>query len=190
MRPPTTFYRSSVNVLCFSLDALWDSCAPILTHAPTFFDVWIQISPLLSNGFLSAPTKMNSFLSKEFLLHGLIQESIPQHCPRNNGRGLRQSPFLCIVVNVVLTNRLTLHPSGWSVHRAKEYLDFAITNDKALLCVSLHRIKFQSTDRLADNARHPWHVRVWYPIPRHPMRQFYLKLVLDEQSICPFYLDH
>ena len=119
-----------------------------------------------------------------------VQESNPLHYPRSTGRGLPQLRYLDIVVNVVLTNQLILHPSGLLAHPARVHLDFEARVDIALRDVFLHQKAMRLLGHRADNARHPWRVQFYYPIPTHQAHQFYLELPLDEQLTYPFYLDH
>src|SRR5690554_2998007 len=98
---------------------------------------------------------MYSFLSMEFLPHGQVLKSILLHYQGSNGRELPQLQFLYIVVNVVLTSELTLHPSGWQAHLTIRYLAF-VTIILSRPHDGVHLQKgVQQTGRQEDNAMHP-----------------------------------
>src|SRR6476661_2781748 len=97
----------------------------------------------------------SNFLSMEYLHHGQVQGSNQLRYQGNNGRGLRQLPFLHTVLNAAPANRYFLHPSGWLAHPVIIHQAAAITNgimrhDDALL---LTRWQFWFQD--PDNVKHP-----------------------------------
>src|ERR1041385_5539737 len=119
----------------------------------------------------------SNFLSMECLRHGLIPKSIRQHCRENSGRALRQSLFRHIAADVALTTIQIQHPDDWWAHRAKEYLVPAAANGTAQVFCVHHPKDFLPKYPALRNAKHPWPLQFYYPVPSRYALQFVPELL-------------
>src|SRR5688572_21207559 len=93
--------------------APWVTCVPIPIRAAMFSACGFRFFLLVLIYLTSDPAMKNNCLSTECLHLCPILKSTLQHCPGNNGRALRQSPFPGIAEDVALTIILILHPGDW-----------------------------------------------------------------------------
>src|SRR5690606_14906558 len=115
-------YRNSEDALSVLSVFLLLLDEPTQALAPKFFDVFQLFFVPVPNVSIFDPTKTSNSLSKECLLPCPIPKSNLQRYPRNIYRGLRQSPFLCILKGDVPANARFPHPSGLLAHQAATHL--------------------------------------------------------------------